>query len=111
MTDTGRLLVVLLQRICLSIPDAFVSPRLWSARGLLLQETLTENVMDSTNEHIEQQAREIRNLLVGNLFDIQRRNDAMLFRNLPPHISTDNLGSAVNDVKVRVQILGEKEKL
>ncbi|TFK74611.1 hypothetical protein BDN72DRAFT_955610 [Pluteus cervinus] len=102
LADTEQLIISILQRICLAIPDAFVSPRLWSLQSNLIQEALGEDILDhpKDDKHIEQCSRDIRQLITDNVSDIQRRNDAMLFRKLPPHISTNTLGSAVSDVKL-----------
>lgn len=87
-----------LQRICLTIPDAFVSPNTWAGHASLLTSALTDAVGDHSLPG-DQRQREIQHLLLGNLSDIQRRNDAMLFRNLPPR-ALERLGSMVVDIQV-----------
>lgn len=67
---------------------------------MLLENVLTENIMDyANNQHIEQNSREIHQMLLDNFSDIERRNEAMLFRNLPARVFA-RLGTHVPDVKV-----------
>ncbi|KAG6866655.1 hypothetical protein C0991_000765 [Blastosporella zonata] len=49
--------------------------------------------------HVEQNSREVCQILQDNLADIKRRNEAMLFRSLPIHVSA-RLGSDVSDIKL-----------
>ncbi|TFK44503.1 hypothetical protein BDQ12DRAFT_21589 [Crucibulum laeve] len=100
LSDTEELLTALLQRLCLAIPDAFVSPRLWSAYSALLQKVVAEDSMTRLNHnHIEQNIRDIRHSLLHNFQDITRRNEAMLFRNILSHGSS-RLETAVSDIKL-----------
>ncbi|KAJ7251846.1 hypothetical protein B0H12DRAFT_1202710 [Mycena haematopus] len=80
LVGTEALLKVLLQRICLALPDAFVSPGC---------ESLTEN----------QNSRDLHQLLLDHFTDIKRRNEAMLFTNLPSHVSA-RLRTVVSDVQL-----------
>ncbi|TFK53918.1 hypothetical protein OE88DRAFT_1717321 [Heliocybe sulcata] len=82
-------LKTLLQRTCLALPDAFVSPRTWLAHADLIFEVLRPD-LDS---------RAVQQDLLDNLADIRRRNEAMLFRVLPPR-EPAMLGSAVSDVQL-----------
>ncbi|KAJ7128929.1 hypothetical protein C8R43DRAFT_1026393 [Mycena crocata] len=100
LVGTEALLKILLQRVCLSLSDAFVSPGMWSAHTELLTDALTENVMDhSTDLHVEQNSRDLHQLLLDNFMDIKRRNEAMLFTNLPSHVSA-RLRTVVSDVQL-----------
>ncbi|KZT24227.1 hypothetical protein NEOLEDRAFT_1067868 [Neolentinus lepideus HHB14362 ss-1] len=82
-------LKTLLQRTCLVLPDAFVSPRTWLTHADLISKVLQQEV----ESHAVQQD------LLDNLADIKRRNEAMLFRVLPPR-EPATLGSAVSDVQL-----------
>lgn len=86
------------QRICLTLPDAFVSPGIWASHSSLLASVLSDPFGDHSLSG-DQRPREIQRLLLENLSDIQRRNDAMLFRNLPPR-ALERLGSMVVDIQV-----------
>ncbi|KAK0226153.1 hypothetical protein IW262DRAFT_1457387 [Armillaria fumosa] len=97
LVDTECLLKAILQRFCLALPDAFVSPRMWATHSSLLLAILTENIMDQTFDG--QNPGEIHQVLIRNVADIQRRNEAMLFYNLPP-LASDRLGSSVLDIKL-----------
>ncbi|KAK0461037.1 uncharacterized protein EV420DRAFT_1529889, partial [Desarmillaria tabescens] len=97
LVDTEGLLKAILQRFCLALPDAFVSPRMWATHSGLLRAVLTENIMDQTFD--DQNPNEIHQDLIRNVTDIQRRNEAMLFYNLPP-LASDRLGSSVLDIKL-----------
>lgn len=89
-----------LQRICLTIPDALVSPNAWAAHSSLLATALSDAFGDNPLPGGQRQ-REIQQLLLENLSDVQRRNDAMLFRNFPPR-ALERLGSMVVDIQVRL---------
>jgi len=89
----------MVQRICLSLPDAFVSPTLWVAHSALLINTLEETVGDEVLQGDPRQDG-IGQILLEHSADIKRRNEAMLFRNLPPRVLA-RLGSMVVDIQVR----------
>lgn len=100
ITSLGIVVFLSLQRICLILPDAFVSPNTWASHSALLASVLSDAFGD--HEHSlsgDLRQREIQQLLLENLSDIQRRNDAMLFRNLPPR-ALERLGSMVVDIQV-----------
>ncbi|KAJ7690646.1 hypothetical protein B0H17DRAFT_1064288 [Mycena rosella] len=100
LVGTEALLKILLQKVSLSLSDAFVSPGMWSTHATLLTDALTDNVMDTSPDlHIEQNSRDIHQLLVDNFMDIKRRNEAMLFTNLPSHVSA-RLRTVVSDVQL-----------
>ncbi|KAI0248197.1 hypothetical protein BJV78DRAFT_1334324 [Lactifluus subvellereus] len=75
---------VFLRRACLVIPDAFISPRMWIAHATLLQEILNGNSRPNYNTR---PTETIYTMLADNFVDIQKRNDAMWFRNLPHECS------------------------
>ncbi|KAH9053238.1 hypothetical protein EDB87DRAFT_1711186 [Lactarius vividus] len=87
-------LKVFLQRACLVIPDAFISPRMWITHATLLQQILNG---DSRSNHPTRPSDTIYTMLADNFADIQKRNDAMWFRNLPPRVLA-RLTEAVSDV-------------
>ncbi|KAF9231909.1 hypothetical protein BU15DRAFT_55624 [Melanogaster broomeanus] len=97
LVNLDALLVTLLQRVCLSLPDVFVSPTTWVAHSSLLVSILSDNIADNPAPG-DQRHREIQRMLLDNLSDIQRRNDAILFRNLPPRV-LERLGSMVVDIQ------------
>nr|GAT57732.1 predicted protein [Mycena chlorophos] len=99
LLSTQTFLKILLQRVCLSLPDAFVSPGMWSAYAALVSDVLTDNLMDqSPDAHVEQNSRDIHQMLLDGFVDIKRRNEAMLFSNLPAHVSA-KLRTVVSDVQ------------
>ncbi|TDL22582.1 hypothetical protein BD410DRAFT_821184 [Rickenella mellea] len=93
----------LLRRIFLASPHAFVSPRMWTMHRELLRNIFVENILDnipnptSTAPHIEQSILNIKQTMAGNFGDIESRNEALLFRNLP-YRGEGRLRSAVYDV-------------
>ncbi|KAF8160920.1 hypothetical protein B0H34DRAFT_795767 [Crassisporium funariophilum] len=100
LRDTEELLKILLQRLCLALPDAFVSPRMWTTYSNLLESVMSEVAMRVTNDRcIEINTRDLRRRLHENLSDIARRNEAMLFRG-PIAVVSARLGTAVTDVKL-----------
>lgn len=84
------------KRICVALPDALVSPSTWLAHSSLLR-SLFADPADSIPSDCRR--REFQRLLSDNFMDIQRRNDAMLFRNLPPR-KLERLGSLVVDIQI-----------
>ncbi|KAG6829453.1 hypothetical protein H0H92_004513 [Tricholoma furcatifolium] len=84
LQDTEALLITLVQRLCIVLPDSFIGPSLWKTHSLLLTDILTRKIADfpGTN-HIERNAHDICRILQENLTAIRRRNEAMLFRSLP----------------------------
>ncbi|KAJ8455905.1 hypothetical protein ONZ45_g18844 [Pleurotus djamor] len=95
LANMETILRSLLQRICLIIPDAFISPRMWISHCGLLHYAFVENALDSfPDQRVERKAQGIRQLLINNFNDIKRRNEAMLFCNPPPR-ALAGLGSAI----------------
>ncbi|KAG2113880.1 uncharacterized protein F5147DRAFT_788005 [Suillus discolor] len=91
-----EILKSLIQRICVALPDTFVSPRTWLAHSLLLCSALAGPADSGPSDC---RRRDFQQLISDNLRDIQRRNDAMLFRNLPPR-KLERLGSLVVDIQI-----------
>lgn len=89
-----------LQRICLALPDSFVSPRMWTVHASLLCDVLTGIIPNSGEQFTDRNSQDIRQALLDNVSDIKKRNEAMLFREFPVDISIE-LGSAVTDIKVK----------
>lgn len=88
------------QRICLAIPDAFVSPKMWSTYSDLLAQVLTSSDIQFPSDHcMNQNGQDLRHSLSENFLGIKRRNEAMLFRGPIAQVSA-RLGAAVADVKV-----------
>jgi mediator of RNA polymerase II transcription subunit 12 len=71
---------------------------MWIAHATLLQEILNGN---SKQDHTPRSTETIYTMLSDNFSDIQKRNDAMWFRNLPPRVLA-RLTEAVSDVTVRM---------
>ncbi|KAI0045300.1 hypothetical protein FA95DRAFT_1495630 [Auriscalpium vulgare] len=83
-----------LQRACLVLPDAFISPRMWITHAALLDEVLNR---EPNSAQVESPGDVVVGLLAENFYDIQKRNDAMWFRNMPPRLLA-RLTDAVADV-------------
>ena len=82
------------------MPDAFVSPLMWTTSSLLLVEVLIgPQDSPSTERESETAINTARRLLAENFAEIEQRNDALLFRNLPPRVLA-RLTEAVADVVV-----------
>jgi mediator of RNA polymerase II transcription subunit 12 len=90
-----------LQRICLALPDSFVSPRMWTLHASMLCNVLTGIALNPGEQSTDWNSQDVGQILLDNVSDIKRRNEAMLFRS-PPVDTSDELGSAVTDIKVRV---------
>ena len=74
---------------------------MWIAHATLLQDILNGNPKQN---HTPRPTETIYTMLADNFVDIQKRNDAMWFRNLPPRVLA-RLTEAVSDVTVRIQPL------
>ncbi|KAG1727617.1 hypothetical protein EDB19DRAFT_1897524 [Suillus lakei] len=84
------------ERICVALPDTFVSPSTWLAHSSILCSALAGPADGGPSDC---RRRDFQQLISDNLIDIQRRNDAMLFRNLPPR-KLERLGSLVLDIQI-----------
>ncbi|TFY65710.1 hypothetical protein EVG20_g5379 [Dentipellis fragilis] len=71
-----------LRRICLVLPDALLSPRMWSKHSSLLRVMLAYDCEEGSSEVCKHYVQQLND----NFMDIANRNDAMLFRNLPPRV-------------------------
>ncbi|KIK68882.1 hypothetical protein GYMLUDRAFT_67582 [Collybiopsis luxurians FD-317 M1] len=102
LADTEYLIKFLLQRVCLVLPDAFVSPRMWTAYSDIIRDVLTINPNSNHPDgSVEQIAgASMFNIIYRNFLEIKRRIEAMLFRNLPSLTTSPHLGSAVHDVEL-----------
>ncbi|EEB92684.1 hypothetical protein MPER_08771, partial [Moniliophthora perniciosa FA553] len=104
LNETDALMMSHVQRLSLTIPDTFVSPKLWSGYADLIADILVTEITDNTQDEMaENGTHYLSQHMVFNLADIKKRNETMLFRNLPD-VSSVRLGSAVSDVEVRFQI-------
>ncbi|KAI0068850.1 hypothetical protein BV25DRAFT_1904185 [Artomyces pyxidatus] len=106
LTNVEAKLKSFLQRSCLVLPDAFVSPRMWITHAPLLNELLNR---DLSGPHADRSNEVVSHLLAENFSDIQKRNDAMWFRNLPPRVLA-RLTEAVTDVS-RLNSIGPTSDL
>lgn len=75
---------------------------MWMQHSDLITDVLSENIPDtrSNDGYQENSSGYLMQHMACNLADIRRRNDTMLFRNLP-YVASVRLGSAVADVEVR----------
>lgn len=97
--------LTIIQRVCIALPSAFVSPRTWCTHSDLIIEVLTPPSIEDSHsseaelEHPSRISSEVCQILIAHLHDIKRRNDALLFRNLPK-TALAHLGSTVMDIQV-----------
>ena len=71
---------------------------------ILLTEVLTIDIVNqdnSTRNDGEQGFNDVQQVLLDNFVDIKQRNEAMLFRNMPP-LALAKLGSTVMDIQVLI---------
>jgi mediator of RNA polymerase II transcription subunit 12, fungi type len=92
--------MISLQLSLLGHRDAFVNPRLWSQHAALLEEVLAEHISQTSGAGSVHSTPALNETFLAAYEDIKRRNDAMLFRNLPPRVP-GSLSSALSDIKVR----------
>ncbi|KAG7090909.1 hypothetical protein E1B28_009986 [Marasmius oreades] len=109
LVETEDLMKSLLQRLCLVLPDTFVSPGMWISYSETLTDILTENIPEKSNDDLHEAGTSyLSQHIVYNLADIKNRNDTMLFRNLP-YVASVRLGSAVSDVELLNSISSESD--
>lgn len=89
----------------MTLPDTLVSPSTWLAHSALLSSLLADTTGAGPNDC---RRRDFQRLLSDNFVDIQRRNDAMLFRNLPPR-KLERLGSLVVDIQILNSICSDTD--
>ena len=69
--------------------------------GTVLEEILLDNfVTDGPDNTLQQNTQVLYQTVLDTLSDVQRRNEAMLFHQLPPRV-LGTLSSALSDIKVR----------
>ncbi|KAJ3480114.1 hypothetical protein NLI96_g8581 [Meripilus lineatus] len=98
LSTTEQTLQNLILRAFLALPDAFVNPRMWSQHDDMITELLQEYT--ETGPLSGQNAKGLRQQLFDSYVDLQKRNEAMLFRELPTRVS-GSLSSALSDIKAR----------
>lgn len=98
LSDAEALLVIILQRLCIVLPDAFVSPKLWQTYQTILEIVMNSDALDISETS---GAQSVRQVLANNFQSISRRNEAMLFVNMP-QLAPAQLGSSVQEIKVFV---------
>ncbi|KIY71093.1 hypothetical protein CYLTODRAFT_419101 [Cylindrobasidium torrendii FP15055 ss-10] len=96
LLDAEALLVIILQRLCIVLPDAFVSPKLWHTHQAILASVMAADGLDISETSGAQSARQV---LENNFQNIRRRNEAMLFVNMP-QLAPAQLGSSVQEIKL-----------
>ncbi|KAJ3504486.1 hypothetical protein NMY22_g17908 [Coprinellus aureogranulatus] len=90
LVSTRALIKVILQRLFLAIPDAYISPRLWRQHYTLLESALSDDMVQrgsSNDRHLEQNLRELSASTMRTLFDIRHRIEALAFREPPARVS------------------------
>ncbi|THH13392.1 hypothetical protein EW146_g6819 [Bondarzewia mesenterica] len=97
LPNLEQTLNIFVARCCINLPDAFISPRMWVAHSSLLSCILAGDACESPDAYLEQTKSFLRRTLYENYVEIKKRNDAMLFRNLPPRVLA-RLSEAVTDV-------------
>ncbi|KAH9924878.1 uncharacterized protein B0H18DRAFT_1119667 [Fomitopsis serialis] len=94
-------------RSFLALPDAFVSPRAWQLHSELLGEILSTAVAPAEGTP-PQNTQALQQTLHELFADVKRRNEAMLFRHLPPRI-VGSLTSALSDIKLLNSLTGDTD--
>ncbi|TFY76949.1 hypothetical protein EWM64_g7062 [Hericium alpestre] len=97
-----RELTLGIKKTCLVMPDSFVSPHMWIVHeGLIRDVIIAQSCPASAQGGQQEVVQQFRNQLKDNIAEVARRNDAMLFRNLPPRVLA-RLSEAVVDVMVDI---------
>lgn len=86
------------KRSFLALPDAFISPRAWQVHSELMSDIISNAVAPTEGTPV-QSAQALQQTFQDLLADMKRRNEAMLFRRLPPRV-VGSLTSALSDIKV-----------
>ncbi|ESK91038.1 rna polymerase ii mediator complex component [Moniliophthora roreri MCA 2997] len=109
LNETDALIMSHVQRLSLTIPDTFVSPKLWSGYADLIADILVTEITDNAQDEMtENGTHYLSQHMVFNLADIKKRNETMLFRNFPD-VSSVRLGSAVSDVEMLNSITNDTD--
>ncbi|KAJ3559369.1 hypothetical protein NM688_g388 [Phlebia brevispora] len=98
LTSLITTLKTLIMRTFLASSDAFVSPRMWMQYSGLFQELISERLGNDAAEDKSQNEDRLAQTFSSHSEDVRRRNEAMLFRNLPARIR-GTLSSALADIK------------
>ncbi|TRM70308.1 hypothetical protein BD626DRAFT_448794 [Schizophyllum amplum] len=99
LAGTEHLLKIMLQRVLIAIPEAFVSPCMWTIHSGLLERVAEEGLLTpSTDQRVEERAREVTQRLADNFIEVKRRNEALLFLHMPSKIG--GLARTVKDVQL-----------
>ncbi|KAL1745362.1 hypothetical protein HDZ31DRAFT_36596 [Schizophyllum fasciatum] len=108
LVGTEHLLKVILQRTLIAIPEAFVSPRMWTAHSALIERVAGEELLNpSPDPRVELRMREVMQRLAENLADVKRRNEALLFLHMPSRVGS--LARTVKDVQLLNSISGQTD--
>ena len=91
------------QRALLGLRDAFVNPRVWSQHSALLEGILAEHInrhtVDPAQSSESSGTPALNETFLAAYENVKKRNDAMLFRNLPPRV-LGSISSTLSDIKV-----------
>ncbi|OBZ68162.1 Mediator of RNA polymerase II transcription subunit 12 [Grifola frondosa] len=99
----------LISRAFLALPDAFVSPRMWIQHSTFLEQLLMDALPgDSSGSTGQQNVNALHHTFLERLSDVKRRNEAMLFRHLPPRV-LGVLSSALSDIKLLNSLSGKTD--
>ncbi|KAL4248177.1 Mediator of RNA polymerase II transcription subunit 12 [Abortiporus biennis] len=110
LNNTEKLLENLLMRTFLAIPSAFVNPRMWIQHSRVFAEVVSRHIEDGPlGNQAEINTRALRQTLSDIFADVNIRNEAMLFGDLPPRVR-GSLSSALADIK-RLNSLSGKTDL
>ncbi|EKM53974.1 uncharacterized protein PHACADRAFT_196411 [Phanerochaete carnosa HHB-10118-sp] len=100
LDNVEHTLKAVLLRCLLGLRDGFVNPRLWAQHSLLFEEVLREHISRTSSESRNSRGTPALNdSFLAAYEDVKRRNDAMLFRNIPPRV-LGSLSSALSDIKL-----------
>ncbi len=80
----------------MALSEAFVNPRNWVQHGDTIADLLRENIEGGPLS--DQTTQGLRQHFLDSFADVQKRNEALLFRDLPPRVS-GSLSSALSDIK------------
>ena len=84
-----------------------MNPRLWLQHSPLLEEILAEHISRTSADagrEVAFSTPALNETFLAAYEDVKKRNDAMLFRNLPPRV-LGSISSALSDIKVMFCVL------
>ena len=96
--DTDALLRANLHNVFAALPDAFISPRLWTQYEALIESAISESQLSQSSTQGQSWTCS-RERIPQRLVDIRRRNDSLAFKEPPAKVSA-KLSTAVSNVKV-----------